>query len=101
MEDWEFPEAETWRYAELMQWFEGVSVRGDTGVRLCLDYLKVKAEHVLDPMMLLSAADYRALVREWLRRGRHPTRVDKHLAQRLAGRRVAILLSAMGVLPGS
>ncbi len=38
--------------------FDGISVREDSGVCLCNKYLGVKAEHLLDPTMLLDKEDY-------------------------------------------
>ena len=42
--------------------FNAISVREDTAVNLCLKYLSVNAEHVLDPTMLLSRQDYIDLI---------------------------------------
>ena len=39
-----------------------ITVREDTGVALCKDYLGVEAGHVLDPTLLLSKDDYIRLV---------------------------------------
>lgn len=43
------------------QKFDMITVREDVGVKLCQDFLSVKAKHVLDPTMLLTATHYREL----------------------------------------
>lgn len=42
--------------------FNAVSVREESGVLLCDEYFGVKAEHVLDPTMLLRKEDYVGLI---------------------------------------
>lgn len=42
--------------------FDAISVREDSGVTLCKDFLGVEAKHVLDPTLLLDADDYLCLV---------------------------------------
>ena len=42
--------------------FNAVSVREESGVMLCDEYFGVKAEHVLDPTMLLRKEDYVGLI---------------------------------------
>lgn len=42
----------------LLQNFRSISVREKTGVSICSDIFKVKAEHVLDPTLLLDRSDY-------------------------------------------
>lgn len=61
---WEFSPARTSTCARLAQRFDFVSVREDSGVKLCRDHLGIEAAHVLDPTMLLTAEDYVALVRK-------------------------------------
>lgn len=46
----------------MIQKFDAVSVREETGVKLCSTYYDIKAKHVLDPTMLLSKDDYVALI---------------------------------------
>lgn len=46
----------------LAQKFSGVSVREDSGVRLAAELWGVKAEHHIDPTLLLSADDYARLI---------------------------------------
>ena len=55
---WEFSEEETRECAELAKRFDAVSLREDSGVALCLKYFGVKADHLLDPTMLLYKEDY-------------------------------------------
>ncbi|WP_053205153.1 polysaccharide pyruvyl transferase family protein [Jiangella muralis] len=58
VDEWEFSDSQTRRCAELLQRFDGVSVREQSGVALCRDHLGVGAEQVLDPTMLLDPPDY-------------------------------------------
>ncbi|RNF34187.1 polysaccharide pyruvyl transferase family protein [Paracoccus methylarcula] len=48
----------------LLQLFDAVSVREDSAVDLCRNMFGVKAEHVLDPTLLLSKKDYATLLAE-------------------------------------
>lgn len=48
----------------LLKKFDAVSVRESSGVQLCQEYFNTKAVQVLDPTLLLSANDYRALVKK-------------------------------------
>lgn len=61
---WEFSPEMTEACTRLAKQFDCVSVREDSGVRLCKDYLGVEALHVLDPTMLLSKEDYIKLVED-------------------------------------
>lgn len=58
VDEWEFSESQTRRCSELLQRFDAVSVREQSGVALCRDHLGVEAEQVLDPTMLLEVSDY-------------------------------------------
>ena len=61
-DNWEFSDELT-EYAKiLLKDFDGISVREESGIRLCKDYLECNSEHVLDPTLLLSANDYIALL---------------------------------------
>lgn len=60
---WEYDEQKTGLCQNLLKTFDAVSVREDSAVQLCNDYLGVKAEHVLDPTMLLSKEDYEELIK--------------------------------------
>lgn len=60
---WEYTPKMTKKCATLAQMFDFISVREDSGVKLCHDYLGVDAFHVLDPTMLLSKEDYINLIK--------------------------------------
>lgn len=45
-------------FRPLLQKFDGVSVREDSGVVLCCDLFGVEAQHLLDPTLLLDREDY-------------------------------------------
>ncbi|MEO9570755.1 MAG: polysaccharide pyruvyl transferase family protein [Polaribacter sp.] len=55
---WKFPKEETKICKELVKKFDGISVREKSGVTLCNDFLDIKAEHHVDPTMLLNKEDY-------------------------------------------
>ncbi len=59
---WEYSEGEMQRCRALMARFDSVSVREDSAVDLCREYLGVEAEHNVDPTMLLKREDYERLV---------------------------------------
>lgn len=61
---WEFTPEETSECARLAQKFFFVSVREDSGIKLCEKYLGVKAKLVLDPTMLLTKEDYLGLLND-------------------------------------
>lgn len=50
------------RAATLIRRFDAISVREKSGVRICHDEFGVRAEHHVDPTMLLTARHYRELV---------------------------------------
>lgn len=56
--DWEFTEPQTEKVKVLVKQFDAVSVREDSGIQLCKEYLDTEAVHVLDPTMLLTRKDY-------------------------------------------
>lgn len=62
VDNWEYSEYDTLKCKDLVRKFDAVSVREDSGVKLCKDYLEVNAKHVLDPTMLLTKEDYIALI---------------------------------------
>jgi hypothetical protein len=62
VDEWEFTEEQAHICAELAGKFKAVSVREDSGVRLCRRYLKVNAAHVLDPTLLIEKRDYIELI---------------------------------------
>lgn len=55
---WEFSDQLTEKAANLLKTFDSISVREESGVRLCKDYLNCEAIHVLDPTFLLNPEDY-------------------------------------------
>lgn len=61
---WEFSSKMTDICSQLVQEFDFVSVREDSGVSLCKDYLGVDAVRVLDPTLLINREDYENLVIE-------------------------------------
>lgn len=60
----EYSKAEIGIALECVKLFNAVSVREETGIRLCRDYLKTNAVHVLDPTMLLNKDDYLKLIED-------------------------------------
>lgn len=60
--EWEYTKEQTQKCKALIQQFTAVSVREDSGVDLCENYLEVSALHVLDPTLLLNADDYSLLI---------------------------------------
>lgn len=60
---WAFTAEQTIQCASLIKQFDAVSVREDSAVALCKDYLHVDAVHLLDPTMLLKKEDYSLLVK--------------------------------------
>lgn len=61
-DQWEFTQEMTSICAPLAQKFNLVSVREDSGVKLCKEHLGVNAVHVLDPTLLLTNEDYIHLI---------------------------------------
>lgn len=59
---WEFTPQQTAVCAPLAKKLDIVTVREDSGVKLCKEYLDVDAVHVLDPTMLLTKEDYIQLI---------------------------------------
>lgn len=65
-DDWEYTPRQTEQCKALLQQFDGVSVRERGAVALCREHFGREALHVLDPTMLLNAADYRQLIAQSL-----------------------------------
>lgn len=61
-DEWEFTDSQTDVCRPLAKRFHAISVREDSGVKLCHDHLGVDAEHVIDPTMLLEPSRYLALL---------------------------------------
>lgn len=59
---WDYNSEETTKIIELLSKFDAISVREDEGVALCNDYLGTRAQHVLDPTLLLSVEDYDKII---------------------------------------
>ena len=79
-DEWEFTPEMTKICEPLAKRFHAISVREDSGVELCKEYLGVSAEHVIDPTMLLSKEDYCEIVTRDEARGFLEKRVsEKHL----------------------
>ena len=57
-DQWEYTDEQTAHCAELLKKFNAVSVRESSAVELCKEKLCVKAEHVLDPTLLLAKENY-------------------------------------------
>lgn len=57
-----FSEEQLHHCSTLLKQFNAVSVREDSGVRICKDFLEVEAVQMLDPTLLLDIDDYRKLI---------------------------------------
>lgn len=57
-DDWEYTSKQTKECGRLLQSFDAVSVRENSGVNLCHNHFHFLATHVLDPTMLLEPGDY-------------------------------------------
>lgn len=64
IDKWAYSKKETRFCTQKLKEFTAVSVREDSGMELCKRHLNHTAEHVLDPTMLLTPTDYRALIGE-------------------------------------
>lgn len=62
-DNWLFPLAHTSHYSQLIQAFDGVSVRETSGILLSSQFLGVEVKQVLDPTMLLKKEDYENLIK--------------------------------------
>ena len=62
VDKWEFSDEQTKTCKQLLEKFCAVSVREDTGVKLCKDYFDREACVVLDPTLLLEMDDYVHLI---------------------------------------
>jgi len=62
VDNWEYTAEQTRICKELIKKFDAISVREQSGLKLCSDYLGVEASHVLDPTLLLEASDYNSLI---------------------------------------
>lgn len=55
----------------LIKKFQAISVREESGVKLCNDMFGVEAKHVLDPTMLLNKEDYLELIKDYRPQNEH------------------------------
>lgn len=60
--EWTYTPEWTDKCSKLAKKFDAISVREESGVKLCKKYLGVDAIHVLDPTLLLTGADYEKLL---------------------------------------
>lgn len=65
-DQWEFTRQQANACAQLAKGFDAVSVREDSGVKLCKTHLDIDAELVLDPTLLLDILDYQKLISDRL-----------------------------------
>ena len=66
-DEWEYDKNQTAACSQLIQQFDAVSVREESGVEFCKRYLKREGvEWVLDPTMLLEKEDYENLIPQGL-----------------------------------
>lgn len=63
VDNWEYPCILNNEHAKWANNFDRISVREDSGIKLCKDYLNVSVEKVLDPTLLLNSHDYENLVK--------------------------------------
>ncbi|MVZ60987.1 polysaccharide pyruvyl transferase family protein [Sphingobacterium humi] len=63
-DQWEFSEEQTIRCKQLVQTFKAISVREESAVKLCKEYLDCDAQWVLDPTMLLTKSHYLELINQ-------------------------------------
>lgn len=62
VDKWEYAPEESIECAQLLQKFDAVSLREQTGVKLCEEHFNVDALCLCDPTMLLTKEDYEILV---------------------------------------
>lgn len=62
VDKWLFDEEQTRECRRLVKSFTSVSVREESGLSLCRDYLDISAVCVLDPTLLLNAEDYLKII---------------------------------------
>ena len=58
VDEWEYTPEQTRQCRRLIKQFDSISVRENSGISLCKEFLGVEAEHVLDPTMLLPTSNY-------------------------------------------
>ena len=65
VDEWIYSSKETEICKKAVQKFESVSVREDSGVKLCRDYLNKNAKFVLDPTLLFDKSFYASYIGEY------------------------------------
>lgn len=63
-DEWEYTPEQTENCTRLAKQFDLITVREDSGIKLCMDHFGINAEHVLDPTMLLDKEQYIEIVRQ-------------------------------------
>ena len=64
VDTWEYNEAQTAICKKNVSKFKAISVREDSGIKLCKEHLDVPAVHVVDPTMLLTKEEYVTLIEQ-------------------------------------
>ena len=64
VDNWEYSSKQTCKCSKLAKQFDAISVREESGVKLCKEHLGVEATWVLDPTLLLAKEDYLPLCEE-------------------------------------
>ena len=64
VDEWEYTAKQTRACSALAKKFDSISVREESGVRLCKEHLGVDAAWVLDPTLLLDKSDYLDLCKD-------------------------------------
>lgn len=63
VDKWEYSPLQTETCKSLLHNFDAISVREESGVKLCRECLECKAQLVLDPTMLLDKSDYVKIIK--------------------------------------
>ncbi|PKH80807.1 polysaccharide pyruvyl transferase family protein [Psychrobacter sp. 4Bb] len=71
VDNWEYSVEETKKCTKLAKLFDAISVREQSGVDLCKEYLGVDSELVLDPTLLLEKEDYLSLIGSRYKQGKN------------------------------
>lgn len=61
-DEWEYTNKQTKKITTLLKKFNAVSIREESGIKLCEKHFGIKPQLVLDPTMLLSRNDYSKLI---------------------------------------
>lgn len=63
VDKWEYSPVQTETCKSLLHNFDAISVREESGVKLCREFFECKAQLVLDPTMLLDKSDYVKIIK--------------------------------------